>query len=115
MLARYPHLRAFVNPNYDGIKPWIDVCYERCRDYGGLSALLLPVRSDRDWWERALKGELNYIRGRMEFVPPPRVKASTNAFESVLVVFDPWTLGCGVARMIDQQGNRVYQTERRFP
>lgn len=94
------HLRAWVNPPYDNIGPWADAAWHRCRR-GALTVLLLPSRTDQAWFGDALDGEVWFSRGRVQFVPPPGVKPSSNSAGSVLVVFDPETVGRGLMRSFD--------------
>lgn len=98
--------RAFVNPPYDDIAPWVDVAL--VRGYrGALTVLLLPSRTDQAWFVRALSGEIWFSRGRIQFEPPPGVKPSSNSCGSVLVVFDPETMGRGVVRAFDAKTGRL--------
>lgn len=93
--------RVFVNPPYSDLKPWLVASWARAVR-GAFTALLLPVRADQGWWhDYALRGELHYFRGRIQFEPPPGVAKSSNSAASVLVVFDPRTLDLGVARSLD--------------
>lgn len=89
--------RAWINPPYDNIDAWISAAHYRCGANGWFSALLLPVRTQRSWWHRyAMRGELWFFRDRIRFVPPPGIKESSPGHNSVLIVFDPNTLGRGV-------------------
>jgi phage N-6-adenine-methyltransferase len=95
-------LRAWVNPPYNNITSWISRAYYRCVMAGSFSALLLPARPDQVWWHRyAMRGELHFFRGRIQFGAPDGVAASSNREPSVLVVFDPNTLGESITRSLD--------------
>jgi DNA (cytosine-5)-methyltransferase 1 len=91
------YLRAWANPPYSNIEPWAAAAYERALR-GAFTALLLPAnRTQCPWWhDYALRAELWFFRGRIRFRPPPGLSESSPRGNSVLVVFDPRTLGRGV-------------------
>jgi hypothetical protein len=102
-------LRMWINPPYSAIAPWVLGAYSRCVRDESFSALLLPAnRTQLDWWHRyALRGELWFFRGRIAFDPPPGIKKSTPRGNSVLVVFDPLTLGRGLVGSLDAKTGAV--------
>jgi len=80
--------RVWCNPPFRDIPPWLDMAWRP-----ELVAYLLPVRSDRLWWQ-AWKGysECHYFVGekphrRPQFVPPPGVKYSSNPMSLCLFLF----------------------------
>lgn len=96
--------RAFVNPPYAYIPPWIESCFLRCEDRGAFSAMLLPNRTDQRWFHSfARQGEVHFFRGRIQFREPRKVKASSNREGSILVVFDADTLGQNIVRYRDNK------------
>lgn len=98
----HAHRRAFINPPYDHVAPWVSAAHYRCGAHGAFSVLLLPARPDQEWWHRwAMRGELHFFKGRIQFEPPPGVARSSNREPSVLVVFDPNTLGERITRSLD--------------
>lgn len=68
-----------------GIADWVRKAYESARE-GALVVCLLPARTDAAWWhDYAMKGEVEFIRGRLKFGG-----AKHNApFPSAVVVFFP--------------------------
>jgi site-specific DNA-methyltransferase (adenine-specific) len=86
--------RVWCNPPYDFIEPWVEKAYHH-GEAGGFSALLLPVRTDRDWWHRYVlsAGCVDYFRGRVSFEPPPGIRPSSNREPSALILFG--VAGCG--------------------
>lgn len=100
------HLRAWVNPPYGDIDPWIGAGLSRGHR-GAVTVLLLPSRTDQAWFLRALSGEIWFSRGRVQFVPPPGVRPSSNSHGSVLVVFDPETMGRGLIRAFDAKTGAI--------
>lgn len=79
---------VWANPPYDNIEPWIAKAYHESRR-GAVVVMLLPVRTDREWWHRyALKGRIELFVGRVNFEPPPGIHESSNREPSALVIFD---------------------------
>lgn len=84
--------RLWCNPPSRDVPAWINLCAG-----ASFAALLLPVRSDREWW-RIWKPltEVHYFIGesphrRIQFVAPPGVKPSSNPGSYCLFL-----LGAGV-------------------
>jgi site-specific DNA-methyltransferase (adenine-specific) len=73
--------RQFVNPPYSGIHPWV----WRAIHTTTLSVLLLPVRSDNDWWELVQPYKPRYFRKRIAFLLNG-VEQAGPRFPSMLVV-----------------------------
>ena len=76
----------WMNPPYGrGIIRWMKRAYEASLD-GAKVVCLVPARTDTAWWwEYAMKGQIEFIRGRLKFGG-----AKTGApFPSALVVFNP--------------------------
>ena len=71
--------RLWCNPPSKDVPSWIGLCAGAT-----FAALLLPVRSDREWWRIwKPKAEVHYFIGesphrRIQFVAPPGVKPSSN-------------------------------------
>ncbi len=80
--------RVFMNPPYGRtISDWTSKAYEESKR-GSLVVCLVPSRTDTDWWHRfAMKGEIRFIRGRIQFG-----SLGVNApFPSALIIFHPNT------------------------
>ena len=92
--------RLWCNPPYRDVPSWIELC-----SGAQFAALLLPVRSDREWWrEWKPKCEVHYFVGeaperRIQFVPPPGVEQSSNpGIYCLLLIGDGATPGLEVYR-----------------
>jgi len=75
---------CWMNPPYGrDIKAWMKKAYESSLN-GTKVVCLVPARTDTQWWhDYAMKGEIEFIRGRLKFG-----NAKNSApFPSALVVF----------------------------
>lgn len=75
---------VWMNPPYGrGIGEWVKKAYESSRQ-GATVVCLLPARTDTKWWhDYVMKGEIEFIRGRLKFGG-----AKNNApFPSAVVTF----------------------------
>jgi phage N-6-adenine-methyltransferase len=76
---------CWMNPPYGRtIKHWVKKAYESAL-HGAIVVCLLPSRTDTAWWhDYCMKGQIEFIRGRLKF------GNSTNSapFPSAIVVFD---------------------------
>jgi hypothetical protein len=90
--------RVWANPPYENIDDviahaWAQVAHGDCE----LAVLLLPVRTDRLWFE--LYGwqatEICFFVGRLEFTTPrgSPLRRSSNSFENMLIVFQAKKIG----------------------
>ncbi len=87
---RNSNQRAFANPPYSNIAPWVDAALSRWINHDALTVLLLPARTDQRWFSAlASEADLFFFRGRVRFEPPPGIAASSNRDPSVLAVFNP--------------------------
>ena len=77
--------RVWVNPPYSNIAPWVTLAKT-----ARLACLLVPVASDAKWFHAALHScsLIDFFRGRIDFVPPPGVEASTCNGRHCLMWFD---------------------------
>lgn len=57
--------RVFINPPYSNIAPWVEKAKE-----ADLAVLLLPVRTDSDWFRALLRSgaEIRFLRKRIPFL-----------------------------------------------
>ena len=78
--------KCWMNPPYGrGIGAWVEKAYRSSRQ-GATVVCLLPARTDTAWWhDYCMKGEIEFIRGRLKF------GGHSNAapFPSAVVVFKP--------------------------
>ena len=81
--------RAWCNPPYSNIKPWIERA-RKDRAEGILTALLVPSTPDAGWWPDDANEYIFITNGRLAFIDPTTGKPKNgNAKGSVLIVFIP--------------------------
>lgn len=85
-LAQVWHGSCWMNPPYGrSIGNWVRKAFESSQS-GATVVCLLPARTDTSWWhDYCMKGEIEFIRGRLKF------GGSKNSapFPSALVIFKP--------------------------
>lgn len=76
--------RVFMNPPYGRvIKDWMRKAYEESLN-GAVVVCLVPARTDTSWWhEYAMKGNIEFLRGRLKFGG----QKNSAPFPSAVVVF----------------------------
>lgn len=82
---------AFVNPPYSRGKQakWIRKAYEESLN-GATVVLLIPSRTDtKAWHDYCMKGDIDFIKGRVKFLQNGEVITSA-PFPSAIVVFNPY-------------------------
>jgi phage N-6-adenine-methyltransferase len=79
--------RVFMNPPYGrSIGKWMQKAYESSIEGGAVVVCLVPARTDTAWWHNyAAKGDVEFIRGRLQFGD----RRKDAPFASALVVFSP--------------------------
>lgn len=86
-LAQHWSGMCWMNPPYGrDIKHWVKKAYEAANENGATVVCLLPARTDTAWWhDYCVKGNIEFIRGRLKFGD------ATNSapFPSAVVVFSP--------------------------
>jgi len=75
---------CWMNPPYGRtIKEWMKKAYESSLN-GGTVVCLVPARTDTAWWhDYAIKGEIEFIRGRLKFGG----QKNSAPFPSAVVIF----------------------------
>ena len=78
--------RVWMNPPYGReIGKWMAKALGESRR-GALVVCLVPSRTDTAWWhDYAMKGEIEFLRGRLRFVGAP----SSAPFPSAVIIFRP--------------------------
>lgn len=78
------HGRCWMNPPYGReIGKWMQKAYEEAQK-GATVVCLVPARTDTKWWhDYAMKGEIEFIRGRLKF----NGHKNSAPFPSAIVVF----------------------------
>lgn len=82
--------RVFMNPPYGrAIGRWMEKAYQSA-EAGATVVCLVPARTDTRWWhEYAVRGEVEFIQGRLRFGDAKH----SAPFPSALVVFrNAWTV-----------------------
>jgi len=84
---------CWMNPPYGReIGKWVKYAYEQSLK-GATVVCLLPARTDtRWWWEYCMKGEIEFIKGRLKFRGKNKdgIYVNNNAtFPSAIIVFKP--------------------------
>ncbi len=87
--------RVWCNPPYSDVEPWVAKAHEEARIGQFLAVLLVPVRTDREWYHRYCIGphcERRDINGRIRFDVPKDCDNPMRPFEaSMLLIFRwPW-------------------------
>jgi len=82
---------VFVNPPYGAeIGKWVQKGYFESK-HGALVVMLVPARTDTKWWhEYVMRGEIRFIRGRVQFINPlatTKKKTCSAPFPSAIVIF----------------------------
>lgn len=79
---------CWMNPPYgDGIEVWLEKAYKSSY-FGARVVALVPANTDTRWWHDWVeKGEVELIKGRIAFEPPPGITASNNSRGSALVTY----------------------------
>ena len=76
---------CWMNPPYGrAIKSWMKKAYESSQN-GAKVVCLVPARTDTAWWhDYAMKGEIEFIRGRLKFGDAK----NSAPFPSAIVIFE---------------------------
>jgi phage N-6-adenine-methyltransferase len=82
---------CWMNPPYSNIAPWVEKAWRESLN-GSTIVALLPAATDTNWFWDWVKGkaEIRFIKGRVQFEPPPGVKASSNPHASILAIYRPF-------------------------
>ncbi len=68
--------RVWCNPPYGNIAEWINLMFRRPT----FITFLVPVRSGQRWFDDCLSmGNIDFIRGRLSFTPPPDYVGELNS------------------------------------
>ena len=82
---------VWCNPPFKKPMPWMQRCYEEANNLYHPVVMLLPL-SCAPWMKFAYDhaAEIRDIYPRIQFLPPPGVKKTSNAKDNVLIVFQPY-------------------------
>jgi|SRR5581483_8694729 len=79
--------RIWLNPPYGrDLGKWVAKAEEQAHIYGKRVVLLLPARTDTQWWHKSVADaeQIRFLKGRLRF----EGAESSAPFPSVIVVFD---------------------------
>ena len=81
--------RCFMNPPYSQVERWLKKAWSEGWVNRGLVVALINVATDTEYWHNYVEGiaEVRFLRGRVKFVPPPGIKASTPRYASAICIF----------------------------
>ena len=80
--------RVFCNPPYSAVDVWIRKAIDEVAS-GAYVVMLLPVRTDRDWWHDLLQphaGYIRFLRGRQRFIGPDGSTVGRPVFASCIAI-----------------------------
>lgn len=82
---------VFCNPPYSrDIGQWIKRAWQQSRIHGNTIVLLIPSRTDTNWWHEFVMNyadEIRLIKGRLKFTHPNEPESQSSTFPSAIVVF----------------------------
>jgi phage N-6-adenine-methyltransferase len=95
--------RVWCNPPFGDIAPWVEMA---ALEEAQVFSLLLPVRTGMAWFERCLVARVDFLRGRLQFEPPPGYEGEVTSapFDCMVVHF-----GWGVSHRIRQLDLRIHR------
>ena len=111
---------VFCNPPYErSIGMWVQKCYKECKEHGVTVVMLIPSRTDTEWFHEYIlnkASEIRFFQGRLRFVnrtfPSWRedgnFKVSPAPFTSMVVVYRPDSVATIYARQ--PKGEKEIQT-----
>lgn len=81
---------CWMNPPYGrDISNWMRKALEESL-FGATVVCLVPARTDTAWWhDYAMRGEIRFLRGRIQFVSEENKKLNPAPFPSAVVIFRP--------------------------
>ncbi len=89
------HNTVWINPPYSDIAPWLRKAYVESQE-GATVVVLIPLDPSTKWWtEWAMRAtEIRFLTGaRVQFVPPPGVKKTSNPHASAVLIYRPYATG----------------------
>ena len=85
-----PDETAYCNPGFSGMYPWVELCRDLVDCYAFREIILMGmVAPSTKWFQLAEKhaSEIIMLSPRVQFLPPPGVKPSSNSHDNALFVF----------------------------
>lgn len=93
--------RVFCNPPYGkDLESWVRKAAESAQEGGATVVMVLPARTGNRWFHRYClpHGEIRFIQGRLSFQRGSQAARMRAPFDSMVVVFRPWSAGQGNVR-----------------
>lgn len=81
---------AWCNPGFSSIGAWVDKAITEVSLVPSATAILMVLASpSTKWWAQAEQNgaEIRLLAPRVQFLPPPGIKPSSNARENALLIF----------------------------
>lgn len=96
---------CWMNPPYGrDIGNWMRKALEESL-YGATVVCLVPARTDTAWWhDYAMKGEIRFLRGRIQFVSEDKKKINPAPFPSAIVIFRPESVIKALSNNVELEG-----------
>ncbi len=99
LLQDWNNERVFINPPYSrgNIEKWVEKAYLETLFNDAMCVLLLPNRTGMKWFRQfASKGVIYFIDGRLSYLDVNGKSMRGTNFDSMVVVFDPFTALRGI-------------------
>ena len=81
--------RCWLNPPYNNIRPFLQKAYESSVENGATIVCLVPASTGTKWWwDYALKGEIRFWPGRLQFTCGGKTTGSA-PFASAIIIYRP--------------------------
>lgn len=87
---------AYCNPGFSNLDPWVRKAHAEVNaELRPCTAVVLSCASHAKWFEFCARhaSEIRLLSPRVQFLPPPGIKPSSNARDSVLIVFRKTPVG----------------------
>jgi site-specific DNA-methyltransferase (adenine-specific) len=82
-------IRCFLNPPYSQVARFMEWAYSESR-LGTLFVCLVPAATETAWFQDiAMRGEVRFWRGRIQFVDPTPEDRARNTKPSTVVIYRP--------------------------
>lgn len=81
---------AYCNPGFSGMLQWVLLCEQFVKEERFKEVILMGmVAPSTEWYRRAAEcaNEIIMLSPRVQFVPPPGVKPSSNSHDNALFIF----------------------------
>ena len=80
---------VFCNPPYSDITPWVKKAWHHWKKKEATTVLLIPARTDQNWFHDYIWGyaeDIRFIKGRVPFIKKGCLKAVAGYREPIMIV-----------------------------